>query len=139
MRLTDDDRTERAQTRGQGGVFVRDTVGRGMKSRAARGGEASEIEAILERNRQTVEQRLGARAEVARQRIGLAKHSVCIEREVYVVAVVAIRAGERLLDGSTRRDVSARERVAKSLHGTGCAGWHQLTLIRSRHVDRVDH
>src|SRR5260370_35595752 len=129
MRLTDDDRTESAQTRGHGGVFVRDTVARGIKSRAARGGEASEIEAIFERNRQTGEQRLGARTEFARQRIGLAKHSVCFERGVYVVAVFRFRAGGRLFDGSTRREVSARERGVESLRGSRCAGWHYRNIL----------
>src|ERR1700746_4028642 len=45
VRLTDDDRTESAQTRGHGGVFVRDTVACGVEARAGTGGSACEIEA----------------------------------------------------------------------------------------------
>ena len=120
MRLANDDRAKRAQTCREGGVFAGNSVACGVETRAGAGGEAGEIEAILERDWQAVERRLRVRSELARQRVGFAQHGVRVERQVHVAASVAIGTRERPFGGRTRRDLTANECVAKSLHRREC-------------------
>jgi hypothetical protein len=59
-----------------------------------------------------------------RQRFGFAQRRIRFEREIHVTGGVAIRAGDGLFGSRTGSNIPARERVAKSLHRTGCSGWH---------------
>ena len=126
MRLANHDRAEHAKPCRDGGPFTRDAIASGVITRAAAGRVPGEVETVFERDWQAVERRLRLGAELARQRVGFAEHGVGIERKIHVVAGVAVRARERLLGRGARRDLPARECVAKSLHWTGCGGWHRL-------------
>ena len=132
VRLADHDRAGRSQTCRHGGILARHAVTFGVKTRTQSRRKSRYLEAILNRNRDAIEKRFDSVRKSPGQCVGFRAHFFSIERDIDVVACIAVRARESLFDSGSRRELSAGEPLAELLHRTAGSG-----LGHGPHFNRI--
>src|ERR1700685_2635477 len=113
VRFADDNRALRTQARRNRGVRAGDSIFGGIEFRSTTRGEPFEIETVFQRDGQAVQRRLWICSEAAPQDGCVFEGAFGIERNVDIVAGIAVGADERIFGDGFGRSIPCCERLAQ--------------------------